>query len=91
MEFSPRKLLRGPGGNIILGVGVALAVPLLWPVVAAAAKPVAKAGIKGYLALAGSVKEMVAEAGEQVSDLVAEAKAERDATAQSKSEPDTTA
>lgn len=52
-------------------------MPLVVPVVSAGAKPLAKGLIRGYLALYDAVKEMVAEAGEQMSDLVAEAKAER--------------
>ena len=41
-----------------------------------AARPLAKGLIKGYLAVADRMKEVMAEAGEQLSDLVAEARAE---------------
>lgn len=63
--------------NILIGVGVALAAPILLPAVGAVTRPVARMLIKGCLVLADTVKEYATEAGEQVSDLVAEAKAER--------------
>jgi len=69
-------LLKGGVSGVLLGVGVALAAPILLPAAATGARPLAKAVIKGYLALADTVKEVVAEAGEQLSDLVAEAQAE---------------
>jgi hypothetical protein len=47
------------------------------PAVAAVSRPLAKSLIRGYLVLADTVKEFAAEAGEQVSDLVAEVKAEQ--------------
>ena len=71
------NLLESGVSGVLLGVGVALAAPILLPAAATGARPLAKALIKGYLALADTVKEVVAEAGEQVSDLVAEAQAGR--------------
>jgi hypothetical protein len=65
----------------LIGVGVALAAPILLPAAASGFRPLAKTVIKGYLVVADSVKEVVAEAGEQLSDLVAEARAERAAAA----------
>lgn len=62
--------------SVLIGVGVALAAPILLPAVVTGVRPLAKVVIKGYLAVADTVKEVVAEAGEQLSDLVAEAKAE---------------
>jgi len=75
---------EGLGGWIptaLIGVGVALAAPILLPAAASGLRPLAKTVIKGYLAVADSVKEVAAEAGEQLSDLVAEAQAERTAQA----------
>jgi hypothetical protein len=68
---------KGPAGSILVILGVALAAPIVLPAVASISRPLAKTLIKGYLALADSVKEYAAEAQEQVSDLIAEAKAER--------------
>ena len=65
--------------SILVVLGVALAAPIVLPAVAAVSRPLAKTLIKGYLALADTVKEYAAEAGEQISDLMAECKAERSA------------
>lgn len=61
---------------ILVGVGAVLVAPLVLPAVGSVARPLAKGAVKGYLTLADSAKEMFAEAGEQWSDLVAEARAE---------------
>ncbi len=73
--------LSGWGGSILIGVGVALAAPILFPAVAAIARPAAKGLIKGGLFVMDSLKELAAEGSEQLSDLVAEARAEYGATA----------
>ena len=67
--------------NILIGIGVAVAVPVVLPVVATAIRPLAKAAIKGSFALVAKITEFAAEAGEQISDLYAEAKAEHAAGA----------
>ncbi len=72
--------LKGMMPNVLIGVGIALAAPILLPATAAGIRPLAKTLVKGYLAVADSAKEMFAEAGEQLSDLVAEARAERAST-----------
>ena len=71
--------LKGSTGSILVILGVALAAPIVLPAVASVSRPLAKTLIRGYLALADTVKEFTAEAQEQVSDLVAEVKAERTA------------
>ncbi len=68
--------LKGAVPSILVIMGVALAAPLVLPAVAAVSRPLAKTLIKGYLALADTVKEYAAEAGETISDLLAECKAE---------------
>ena len=68
--------LKGAVPSILVVVGVALAAPLVLPMVASVSRPLAKTLIKGYLALADTVKEYAAEAGENISDLLAECKAE---------------
>jgi hypothetical protein len=70
-------MFKGGVPGILVGVGIALAAPILLPAAATGARPLAKALIKGALVMADSVKEVVAEAGEQLSDLVAEVQAER--------------
>ncbi len=84
--------LKGSTGSILVILGVALAAPIVLPAVASVSRPLAKTLIRGYLALADTVKEFAAEAQEQVSDLMAEVKAERTAapaaaTAPPKSKP----
>ncbi len=68
--------LKGAVPSMLVVVGVALAAPLVLPAVAAVSRPLAKTLIKGYLALADTFKEYAAEAGENISDLLAECKAE---------------
>ena len=70
------KALGGWGSTVLVGIGVAFAAPVLLPVVGAIIRPVAKGIIKGGLFAADSLKELVAEGAEEVSDVVAEAKAE---------------
>jgi hypothetical protein len=69
-------VLPGWGTAVLIGVGVALAAPVLLPAAGAIVRPVAKGLIKGGLFVADSLKELVAEGQEQLSDLVAEARAE---------------
>ena len=75
------NVLSGWSTTLLVGVGVALAAPVLLPVAGAIIRPVAKGLIKGGLFVADSLKELVAEGSEQVSDLVAEARAEYNASA----------
>jgi hypothetical protein len=69
-------MLKGGLPGVLVGVGVALAAPVLLPAAASGVRPLAKALIKGGLAVAATVREVVAEAGEQLSDLVAEVQEE---------------
>jgi hypothetical protein len=73
--------LKGAVPSIMVVLGVALAAPIVLPAVAAVSRPLAKTLIRGYLTLSDMAKEFAAEAGEQISDLVAEVKAEREASA----------
>jgi len=68
--------IKGAVPSILVILGVALAAPIVLPAVASVSRPLAKTLIKGYLALADTVKEYAAEAGENISDLMAECKAE---------------
>jgi hypothetical protein len=58
--------------NVLIGIGALVAVPLVLPML----RPLAKTTIRGGLYVADTAREMLAEAGEQVSDLVAEVRAE---------------
>jgi hypothetical protein len=70
-------IVKNSGKGILIGAGIALATPIILPVVGAIARPLAKGMIRAYFSLADSVRETVAEAGERIGDLVEEAKAER--------------
>lgn len=60
-----------------MGIGVALAAPIVSPVLGAVARPLAKAAIKGYLSVVECAKSTAAEVKKEWSGLVAEARAER--------------
>lgn len=77
-------VFSGWGTTVLIGIGVALAAPVLLPAVGAVIRPVAKELIKGGLYLIDSMQELVAESSEQLSDLVAEAKSERAAVVAAK-------
>jgi hypothetical protein len=74
-------------GNVVtglaIGIGAAVLAPVVIPVAAQIVKPLAKAAIKGGIVLYEKGKETVAEMGEVVEDLIAEAKAEMDSARES--------
>jgi len=67
---------KGWGGGVLLGVGAALAAPVILPVAGAVLRPIAKTTIWGFLVVADKLKEVTAETREQMNDLVAEVRAE---------------
>ena len=67
--------------SVLLGVGVVLVAPMVVPALAVGMRPLAKAVIKGGMMVYDKEAEVFAEAGEQLSDLVAEVRSELDATA----------
>ena len=68
-------IVEGVLGGTSWGVG-AIAIAAVAVVGAPRAKPLAKQAIKGYLAATERMREMAAEATEQIQDLYAEAKYE---------------
>jgi hypothetical protein len=68
-------IVEGVLGGTSWGVG-AIAIAAVAVVGAPKAKPLAKQAIKGYLAATERVREMAAEATEQIQDLYAEARYE---------------
>jgi hypothetical protein len=62
--------------GLFIGIGVVVLAPVVLPILAGIAKPVAKAAVKGGITLYEKGKEAVAEAGEFLEDICAEAKAE---------------
>ncbi len=76
MDFF-KDAFKGSLTSILIVAGVAIIAPVVLPVVMSMARPIVKGIIKGGMALADKAQEMVAETGEQISDIMAEAKAER--------------
>jgi len=64
-------------GGVAFGIGALIAAPF----VTKAARPVAKELIKGGIYLSDKAKEYIAESGEELADLVAEARSEMEAGA----------
>jgi hypothetical protein len=69
-------MLKGSWGAALVGVGVAIVAPTVLPAVGTAFRPLAKSAIKSGILLYNGVKEAIAEAGEQMNDMVAEVQAE---------------
>jgi hypothetical protein len=68
--------------KLLTGVGMALVAPIVVPALAVGLRPLVKAVIKGGMILYDKSQEVFAEASEQISDLMAEARAELVASAQ---------
>src|SRR5262245_19930509 len=68
-------LTKGPV-PVLLGLGVAMAAPAVIPALAGGLRPLAKVLVRGGITLYDAAREGVAEAGEQISDLIAETRAE---------------
>ena len=68
------------GGNIVtglaIGIGGLILAPIVLPAVVGVVKPLAKVAVRGGVALYKKGRDTASEAGEAVSDIVAEAKAE---------------
>src|SRR5215831_19308332 len=67
---------KGPISTVLLGLGVAMVAPTVLPSLASGLRPLAKTLVKGGVTLYDAAKEGIAEAGEQLNDLVAESRAE---------------
>jgi hypothetical protein len=66
------EVLEEKAPTVLIGVGAVLLAPFLLPTL----RPLTKRVVKSGLQVAGKAKELVSEAGEQFSDIVAEARAE---------------
>jgi L-aminopeptidase/D-esterase-like protein len=74
------NLFKGWGSGFLVGVGAGALAPQVIPGLGSAVRPIAKAVIKGALAVADAVKVATAEAQEQLSDLMAEVREESNST-----------
>jgi hypothetical protein len=71
--------------NLLIGAAAVVLAPIVLPAVFAGMRPVAKTLVKGGVLVFDKTREMVAEAGEQMSDLVAEARSELAVSAEASS------
>jgi Protein of unknown function (DUF5132) len=62
--------------NALVGIGVVLLAPVIIPAVAGGLRPVVKTLVKGGIMVTDKVNALVAEAGEQLDDLMAEVRTE---------------
>jgi hypothetical protein len=67
--------------NLLVGAAAVVLAPIMVPAVMAGLRPVVKTAIKGGIYVFDKAQDIVAEAGEQLSDLVAESRAEMAASA----------
>lgn len=67
--------------NVLIGAAAVVLAPIVIPAVLAGMRPLAKAAVKGGVIVFDKTREIIAETGEQMSDLVAEARAELAASA----------
>jgi Protein of unknown function (DUF5132) len=68
-------LPKGPV-PVLVGLGVAVAVPTVIPAVASGLRPLVKMMVKTTLTLFDAVKGGISEAGEEVNDIVSESRTE---------------
>ena len=68
---------KGWGGGLLIGLGAAVAAPVILPAAGAAVRPIAKGLVWGCLAAVDQLRELAAETREQVNDLVAEVRSEQ--------------
>lgn len=73
--------VKGLAPSLLISIGAVIAAPIVIPAVMGGMRPLAKTAIKGYLFLSDSLKEAMAEAGEQISDIVAETRQETSGSA----------
>jgi hypothetical protein len=70
-------LLKGDAGRgLAIGLAVAALAPVVLPLLAGVARPLARAALKSGIIAYEKGREMVAEVAEVIDDLVAEARAE---------------
>jgi hypothetical protein len=64
------------GTGLAIGIGALILLPIAAPVLAAAAKPLVRAGLKRGMILFHKGREAIAEASEALEDLAVEARTE---------------
>ena len=89
------SIAEGFGGslmsNLLIGAAAVVLAPIVVPAILAGMRPVAKTVVKGGVLVYDKAREMVAEVGEQMGDIVAEARSELTASAAAASAVQSTA
>ena len=67
---------KGNFNTALLGLGVAIVAPAVLPTVTSMLRPLVKAVVKGGVAVYDAAREGIAEAGDEIDDLVAESRTE---------------
>lgn len=67
--------------SVLIGAAAVILAPIMVPAVLAGMRPLSKMVIKGGVLVYDKAREVIAETGEQLSDLVVEARAELAASA----------
>lgn len=71
------NFLKGETGKgVVIGIGIAILAPVAIAVLSGAAKPAARAALKSGILFYEKGREKVAEIGETIEDLAAEARSE---------------
>jgi len=65
--------------SALVGIGAALVAPAVLPALGSGIRPLAKSVLRGGILAYDKARELVAEAGEDMSDLIAEVRSEMDA------------
>ena len=73
--------------NLLIGAAAIVLAPIVVPAVLAGMRPVAKTLVKGGVMVYDKTREMVAEVGEQMGDIMAEARSELTTSAASQGSP----
>ena len=68
---------EGGPSRVILGLGLAVAAPVVLPAVASGVRPIAKIAVRGWLAVTGGMQGFASKTREHMGDLVAEVRSER--------------
>jgi hypothetical protein len=69
-------LFRASSTVVLVGIGLAVAAPVVVPALTAAGRPIVKGAVRGFLAVSDYVQEFFSEVGERWTDLLAEVESE---------------
>jgi hypothetical protein len=80
-ENAVESLGKSLTSSVLIGGAAVLLAPIVLPAALAGMRPLSKVAIKGGVLIYDKARELIAESGEQLGDLMAEARSELAATA----------